>query len=114
MKAFVILFLLLSALSSYGMTRPEAERLLKEKNLSLTTLEAQGWKLLPGEVTGHGRAIAFSKVQAILTEDQAIMRSEFDAVSFSGAEVLSSLESLRFSGQYIMRQDVKASLILDR
>jgi hypothetical protein len=110
-----ILFLLLAfiiSLSAQALTRPQLEALLKEKGVSLMELEIQGMKVLMGEVSGHINAVPFSKVQMLVTESEAIMKSEIDSVDFNGAQNLGGILSVRFNGQYVMKKDVKATIIL--
>ncbi len=108
MKTFLILFTLLFSLTGGAMTRPEIEALLKEKGHSLVEMEMRGLRLLMGEVTGH---IPFSKVQVLITEQEAIMKSEIDSVDFSGGQTLGGVSSVRFKGQYVLRRDVKATIV---
>jgi hypothetical protein len=109
MKVLFFLLLFLSSFSSIALTRSGLEGLLKEKGINLTEMEMKGMRVLLGEVTGH---IPFSKVQLLVTEDEVILRSEIDSVDFNGPQNLGSVVSVRFNGQYVMKRDVKAAIIL--
>ncbi len=112
MKSLLALLIVLLSTHAFALTRSEVDGLLRAKNTSLAALEQQGARLMPGENTGHGRAVAFSKVRVIFTEKSAIFKNEIEAVSFQGAETVGNIESLRVNGGYILKEDVKATLIL--
>lgn len=110
-----ILFSLLFFLSSFNalaMTRPQLESLLKEKGINLAEVEIKGMKVLMGEVTGHINAVPFSKVQILVTNKEAILKNEIDSVDFRSGATLGDIISVRYSGQYILKKDVKATIVL--
>lgn len=109
MKILFVLLVLLTSLSSHALTRGEIEVLLKEKGVQLVEMEIRGMRLLMGEVSGH---IPFSKVQVLVTEHEAILKTEIDSVDFNGAEILGGVVSVRYNGQYVMKKDVKATIVL--
>ena len=100
----------LSSFAAHAITKPQLEALLREKGIEISKLEAQGMQIYMGEVTGHLNALPFSKVQILVTEHEAILKSEIDSVDFSGAQNLGSVVSVRFNGQYLLKQDVKATI----
>jgi len=112
MKTLIALFVLLFSLSSQALTRSQLEALLKEKGINLMEVEMQGMRVLMGEVSGHINAVPFSKVQILVTEQQAILKSEIDSVDFSGAQNMGSVSSVRFNGQYVMKKDIKATIVI--
>lgn len=110
MKTLIALLILLTSFASHALTRPQLEALLKEKGINLMEVEMQGMRVLMGEVSGHINAIPFSKVQILVTENEAILKNEIDSVDFSGAQTMGSVSSVRFNGQYIMKKDIKATI----
>ncbi|HXH31286.1 MAG TPA: hypothetical protein VNJ01_10780 [Bacteriovoracaceae bacterium] len=112
MKTVFFLLTLLLSFQSFALTRTEIDQLLAKKKTSLPKLETQGAKLLPGEVTGHGKSVSFSKVAVLLTDREAILKSEIESVEFDGVHNLENIQTIRFNGQYISREDVKATIIL--
>lgn len=96
---------------AHALTRSDVERMLAAKNVSLRALEGQGAVMLLGEVTGHGRSVPLEKVEAILTEKDVILSHEIESVSPNGARNLSQSDSIRAQGQYILREDVKATIL---
>lgn len=112
MKTLFALLVLLTSLASHALTRPQLEALLKEKGVNLVEMEMRGMRLLMGEVTGHINAVPFSKVQVLITENEAILKKEIDSVDFSGSQILGSVVSVRFNGQYVLKKDVKATIII--
>jgi hypothetical protein len=111
-KTLLVVLALILSTGVLAQSRGEAERLLQERGMSLTALEAQGNALMFGENTGHGRKIQFSEVQVILTRDQAVLKREIESASFNnGQQTLDKLESLRFGGQYILKSDVAGVII---
>lgn len=114
MKIIALLFSILLTLPAFAISRGEAEALLKEKNISLQALEQKGAKVLLGEVTGHISAMPFSQVAILLTEDEAILKKEIDSVDFSGAQQIGNIRSVRFQGQYVLKQDVKGVILSPR
>lgn len=111
MKIFMSLVLFMFMSSAFALTRSDVERMLSSKNVSLQGLEASGSVMLLGEVTGHGRSIPLEKVQAILTDKDAILRHEIESVSPSGVKILGSSDSIRAGGQYILIEDVRATIL---
>jgi hypothetical protein len=116
MKTFIlILSLIFPLVSQAALTRQQIETLLNQKNMTLMQLEQRGAQVLLGEVTGHGRAVPFNKVQVLFTESEAILKHEIDSVEFKGgAEQLGNISTVRFQGQYVLKQDVKAAIVLGR
>lgn len=112
MKILFFLLVLLTSLTSHALTRPQLEALLKEKGVNLVEMEMRGMRLLMGEVTGHINAIPFSKVQVLVTEQEAILKTEIDSVDFNGAQNMGSVVAVRFNGQYVLKKDVKATIVL--
>jgi len=112
MKIVFFILLFLSSLSSYAMTRSQLETLLKEKGINLAEVEMKGMKVFMGEVTGHINTIPFSKVKALVTDKEAILKSEIDSVDFKAGQSLGDVVSVRYSGQYILKKDVKATIVL--
>jgi hypothetical protein len=112
MKRFSMgILVLIFTLPVLALEQMDIDRLLRQKNTSLSALEARGGKLLVGEVTGHGRGVPFSQVEAIITHREAILKQEIDAVSFQGRETLDNIQAIRFNGTYILKEDVKATII---
>lgn len=111
MKILLFLFAILISFPSFGLTRQEMEVLLRVKNTSLNKLESGGNRLLMGEVTGHNSALPFSKVQILITEDEAILKQEISAVDFKGVPQLGNVIAVHAQGQYVLKQDVKAVII---
>lgn len=109
MKILFILLVLLSSLVAEAMPRPQLEALLREKGVILADAEMRGMRVLMGEVTGH---IPFSKVQVLVTDREAILKSEIDSVDFNGPQSVGGVVSVRYNGQYVLRKDVKAVLVL--
>lgn len=112
MKILFVLLVLLTSLTSHALTRSQLEALLKEKGVNLVEMEMRGMRVLMGEVTGHINAVPFSKVQVLVTEQEAILKTEIDSVDFSGGQTLGGVVSVRFNGQYVMKKDVKATIVL--
>jgi hypothetical protein len=112
MKTFIALFLIMISFASQALTRPQLEILLKEKGINLAEVEMKGMKVLMGEVSGHINAVPFSKVQILVTDNEAILKSEIDSVDFSGAQNMGGVASVRFNGQYVMKKDIKATIVL--
>lgn len=111
MKILFVLLVLLASLSSYALTRGEIEVLLKEKGVELVQMEIRGMRLLMGEVSGHINTVPFSKVQGLITDQEAILKTEIDSVDFNGAQNLGGVISVRYNGQYVMKKDVKAMIV---
>jgi hypothetical protein len=109
MRILFFLLFFLSSLTAQALSRPQLETLLKEKGVKLVEMELQGLKVIMGEVTGH---IPFSKVQILVTDNEAILKEEIDSVDFNGSQNFGSVISVRFNGQYVMKKDVKAVLVL--
>lgn len=112
MKTLIALFILSFSLSSFALTKAEVSALLKEKGVDLLQMEMKGMKTLMGEVTGHINQIPFSKVQVLVTEHEAILKSEIEAVDFNGTQNLGGVVSVRAHGQYILKEDVKATIVI--
>lgn len=112
MKYLFLLLFFLSALPAFALTRPELGVLLKEKGIDIQQVELKGMKIYMGEVSGHINAVPFSQVQVLVTETEAITKGEFESVDFNGAQNLGSVVSVRYNGQYISKQDVKATIVL--
>ncbi len=112
MKILFVLLVLLTSLSSHALTRGEIDVLLKEKGVQLVEMEIRGMRLLMGEVSGHINAVPFSKVHVLITENEAILKTEIDSVDFNGAQNLGGVVSVRYNGQYVMKKDVKATIVL--
>lgn len=111
MKTIFLILALLASLPSFAVNRVEIEALLREKGVELRDLESRGMQTLMGEVTGHISLIPFSKVQILITDQEAILKKEIDGVDFSGSQIMGSIISVRFNGQYVTKQDVKATII---
>jgi hypothetical protein len=111
MKTLIALFVLLFAFSSQALTRSQLEALLKEKGINLMEVEMQGMRVLMGEVSGHINAVPFAKVQILVTEQEAILKREIDSVDFSGAQNMGAVSSVRYNGQYVMKKDIKATIV---
>jgi len=111
MKFFIFFFFLLNSLPVLAISRQEVETLLRSKNISLRGLEAQGSVLLMGEVTGHGKVIPMDKVEAILTDREVILRHEIESISPHGQRSLSTTDSIRGNGRYILTEDVQATIL---
>lgn len=111
MKILLLLLAILISFPSFALTRQEIEALLRLKNTSLEKLERGGNRLLMGEVTGHNSALPFSKVQILITEDEAILKQEISAVDFKGAQQLGNVVAVHAQGQYVLKQDVKALIV---
>lgn len=111
MKLIMLLMIALFSIPSFAITKLEVAALLKEKNVSLQQLEQKGAQVILGEVTGHNSALPFSKIQVILTSDEAILRGEIDSVDFKGTQQLGNVVAVRFQGQYVLKQDVKAVIV---
>ncbi len=111
MKTLIALLVLLTSLTSHALTRSQLEALLKEKGINLMEVEMQGMRVLMGEVSGHINAIPFSKVQILVTENEAILKREIDSVDFSGAQNMGAVSSVRYNGQYVMKKDIKATIV---
>ncbi len=105
-----MLFIAVAA-QAQSMDRPTAERLLRERNLSLRTLESQGFRLVMGENTGGG--MPAGRVEVFLLEDRAVLKSEVAGMSFQprASSQLGHLDSLRVGGIYFTREDVKAYIV---
>jgi hypothetical protein len=112
MRILFSLLIFLSSFSSFAMTRTQLEAILKEKGINLAEVEIKGMKVLMGEVTGHINAVPFSKVQILVTNKEAILKREIDSVDFKSGQTLGDVISVRYSGQYILKKDVKATLVL--
>jgi hypothetical protein len=112
MKIFILLMALFTSITSHALTRPRMEFLLEEKGFKARELEIQGMKIILGEVTGHLKAVQFSKVLVLITENEAILKTEIDSVDFSGAQDVGSVVAVRFNGQYVLKKDVKATVLL--
>ena len=112
MKTLLVILALILSSGAFAQSRSDVERLLQERGMSLSSLEAQGNSLIFGENTGHGRKIQFSEVQVIITKDQVVLKHEIESASFNnGQQTLEKLESLRFGGQYILKSDVAGAII---
>jgi hypothetical protein len=112
MKTLTILFsLIVTNVFAQNLSRTQIEQLLLKKNIKLSAVESLGSKLLIGEVTGAGRGVPMSKIQAFITHDRAILSSEIDSIDAGVPSVLSNLSSLRFEGNYILSTDLEAVLI---
>ena len=111
MKSLLLSTLFLFSLSALAQSRGDVERMLGQRGMSLSQLEAQGNALIFGENTGHGRKIQFSQVQVLITRDQAVLKREIEGVSFNGQPTLDQVESIRFNGQYILKSDVAGAII---
>lgn len=114
MKILLVLLALMTSFVSQALDRTQLEILLKEKGVDLLEVEMRGMKVLMGEVSGHIKAIPFSKVQMLVTEREAILKDEIDSVDFSGNQTMGSIVSVRFNGQYVMKKDVKATIVLGK
>jgi hypothetical protein len=112
MRILFFLLIFLSSLPAFALTKPELTLLLKEKGIEIKELEMKGMQIYMGEVTGHINQVPFSKVQILVTQNEAIPKSEIDSVDFNGAQNLGSVVAVRFNGQYITKQDVKATIVL--
>jgi hypothetical protein len=112
MKILLALLVLLTSLTSHALSRSQLEALLKEKGINLMEVEMQGMQVLMGEVSGHINAIPFSKVQILVTESEAILKSEIDSVDFSGAQNMGAVNTVRFNGQYVVKKDIKATIAI--
>jgi hypothetical protein len=112
MKLFLLMTCLLVSFSSLGITHGKIEALLKSKNISLQKMEQQGAKVLMGEVTGHKNAVPFAKIQVLITEKKAILKNEIDSVDFQGAKQFGNIVVVRSQGLYVLKQDVKAIIVL--
>jgi hypothetical protein len=106
---FLLLFFFFSAFAAHALTRPELDALLREKGLSVSALELKGLTVVMGEVTGHLTAVPFSRVAILVTANEAILRSEIEAVD--GGPALGGVVSVRFQGQYVLRRDVRATVL---
>lgn len=112
MKILFTILLFILSVGAQALTRNQLEVLLKDKGVNLVEIEMKGMKILMGEVTGHINAIPFAKVYILVTENEAILKSEIDSVDFNGSQNLGAVVSLRFSGQYVLKKDVKATIVL--
>lgn len=111
MKIIFVLLVLLTSLTSHALTRSQLEALLKEKGVDLVEMELRGMRVLMGEVTGHINAVPFSKVHILVTQDEAILKNEIDSVDFKGGQTLGGVVSVRYNGQYVLKQDVRAIIV---
>lgn len=111
MKTLIALLILVTSFASHALTRSQLEALLKEKGINLMEVEMQGMRVLMGEVSGHINAIPFSKVQILVTDNEAILKREIDSVDFNGAQNLGGVSSVRFNGQYVVKRDIKATIV---
>lgn len=107
----ILILIIFMAANSFAITRSDVERLLSHRNVSLKALEASGAQMLMGEVTGHGRAIPVEKIEAILTDNKAILRKDIEGLIPTGARSLNSVETIRSQGQYILTEDVRATIL---
>jgi hypothetical protein len=108
----IIFFLLISFQAfSQSVSRNQIESILRSRQIQLSQLEAQGQRLLIGEVTGAGRSLPLNRVQIFITNDQAILSHEIESYDVKTPAALGNLSSLRSSGVYYLSSDIKAVLI---
>ncbi|HXH76622.1 MAG TPA: hypothetical protein VNJ08_16745 [Bacteriovoracaceae bacterium] len=112
MKLFLLFIFSIFSFSTFAITRPEIESLLKEKNVSLNRMEQKGAKVLFGEVTGHSPMLPFAKIQVLLTKDEAILKKDFDSVDFRGAQDWAHFVAVHSLGQLVLKQDIHAVIVL--
>ncbi len=113
MKTILLLVAFLTSFSvSATLGRPQAERLLQERNISLAASESAGARLLLGEVTGAGFVVPMEKVELVIAQNRVFLRKEIEAVDFvPHTQRLNDLSSFRAKGLYFTRDDIQATLV---
>ena len=111
MKTFLFLFAILFALPSLAITESGIQQLLRMKGTSLEAEASRGNKALLGEVTGHAKSLPITKIKVIITEQEAILKSEIEDIQVSGAPIIGNIQTVRFRGQYITAQDIKGVIV---
>ncbi len=106
MKTLSLLLVLLFSFSAFAISNAKVEDLLRQRGLTVEELGEQGMEVFMGENTGH---LPFNKVRIIITENEAILRSEIDSVDLSGS-TLGSVKSVRYNGRYLLKSDIKAAV----
>lgn len=110
MKKFIFFILLMFSFGASALTMEQLEVLLKQKGIEVRDLNSRNMTIYMGENTGH---LPFSKVQILVTENEAILKKEIDSADLSGQN-LGSMNSVRYNGQYILKQDVKAAIAISK
>lgn len=110
MKVLFTIFALMMTISAFALTAGDLDKLLRQKGLTIQQFEIQEAKVLMGEVTGHA---PFAKVQVVFIKNEAILRQEMEGVAFkAGASpILKNVDVIRYKGQYITSQDIKAAIV---
>lgn len=112
MKAFILFAVMLVSARAMAMDRALAQQLLAERNLNLSTMERAGAQLLLGEVTGGGRVLPADRVQVILLNNKAVLKSEIVSMDFSPVTGrIGDLDSFRVGGIYHTREDIRGVVI---
>lgn len=116
MKALILIAVMLvtaKAFSQEAITRASAERLLQQRNVNLQQVEAQGGRLILGEVTGGGRVIPTDRLQVVIVDNRAVLKREIISMDFnpSSGSQIGQLDSFRVGGTYYTRQDVQAVVV---
>lgn len=112
MKALFLIAVMLMSARAFSMDRVQAQQLLSQRNLNLQNLERNGSQLMLGEVTGGGRLLPAERVQAILLDGQAVLKSEIVSMDFSPVTGrIGDLDSFRVGGIYHTRQDIRGVVI---
>ena len=93
---------------AYALDRLSASQLLEQKNVSLSTLENSGSKLLLGEITGAGRSVPTNKVEVIFIRSEAILKNEIESID---GNTLSTIQSFRAKGVYFLNSDIQGVVL---
>ncbi|MBY0516828.1 MAG: hypothetical protein K2P81_07975 [Bacteriovoracaceae bacterium] len=109
MNKYFLLVLTLLSLNSFAIDRNQVNRLLQQRQMTLSQFEQNGSKLVLGEVTGAGLVLPAERVQVLILNDRVVLKREIESMDFAPITgKLSDLDSFRAGGLYFTRQDIKA------
>ncbi len=113
MKTLIIFLSFIISVSAFAtINRSQAERLLLERNIQLSTRENSGARLLLGEVTGAGFVIPVEKIELVIAQNRVILRKEIESMDFVPHTLkLQDLSSFRAYGVYFTKEDIQGALI---
>lgn len=120
MKGLILSFLFFSTSSlwagEFTGAGASVNAVLKQYQMSLQSLKAQGHKVLIGEVTGAGKFVSLDKVKYLVTKKRVHdlhFSTHVEFVYPSAAKTLGEVEFFEFNRKVVRPSQIKA-LILDK
>lgn len=111
MKTLFFLLTIVLALPAFAINEAGVQQLLSLKGTSLEAQARKGNKALLGEVTGHAKSLPITKIEVIITEQEAILKKEIEDIQVNGTPIIGNIQAVRFRGQYITAQDIKGVIV---